>query len=153
MKKSLLLVIVLLTFSFANAQTIYRYFQAKGVIFLAKYAHPKNSYKSGYLDGNKDPRYIEVYISYQNGKDLMLRVYYPDPYFSKIEVIQDTNADEAFSDMQSIMVLGIREVEEHKKEEIEKIQTYIKTTYNTDPEKWTGKMWMLFALNLNYFSS
>jgi hypothetical protein len=152
MKKSLLLVIALLTFSFVKGQTIYNYFQSKGVALLAQYAHPKSAYQSGYLDGNKSPKFIEVDITYTDGKELILRVYRPDPFFSRIDVVVDTNSDEPFSAVDPIMKLGIKEVTSHKRDDIEKIQNFIKATYNTDPEKWTGKMWTLFALNLDYFS-
>jgi len=153
MKKIFLIVTALLTFSLANGQNVYRYFQDRGVKLLAKYAHPNNPYKMGYFDGNKNPKFIEVDVAYQDGAEIILRVYRGDPYFSRIDVILDTNQDQPFFAVQSAMNVAIRDATSHTKEDIEKIQQYMKSKFDLGPEQWNARLWALFALNLDHLAN
>jgi hypothetical protein len=153
MKKLLLMVIALLTFSLANGQNVYRYFQDRGIKLLAKYAHPNRQFQTGYFDGNKNPKFIEVDIVYQDGNEMILRIHRGDPYFSRIDIVLDTGGDQPFFAVASAMDVAIRDATSHKKEEIEKIQQYMRSVYNQGPEQWGAKLWALFALNLDHITN
>jgi len=153
MKKYFFIVVASFICSFVKGQSINDYFRNKGILLLANYSHPSSEYKSGSYNARDSMNFVDVDIKYQDGNETLLRVYRSGIFFSKIDVINDSDIVPPFFAAAAIMNIVIKESKKDNQGDIQKTLKHMKTVSNTDPEHWDGKTWALFAINLDYYSS
>lgn len=158
--KSLTKILLLVVFSIRTtssfSQTLEGYFISKGVYHLCQAAHASNDYLEGTYDINKG--YVDISLKSKDNvfgasihTDLRLFRGNGDLYFSDITVLKDddmVNPFDAFGLQIELMRILIQAVD---KETYNKMRNSIKNSFNTDFENWTGKMWALLAINLDYY--
>jgi hypothetical protein len=139
------------------SQTLAGYFETKGVYNLCQAAHVSHDYLSGTYDIKKG--YIDVSIksrdAFGSTKQTDIRVMRGtgDLFFSQLVVTYDNatwlaDTFEAFGFQASLMLALIEAVDQRT---YDKMRNAVKETFNTDFENWTGKMWALLAINLDYY--
>ncbi len=147
---------LMLNFSL-TAQTMSGYFEYRGVGEISKMAHITNDYVSG--EFNMDNQNVYVLI---NSKDntfgasittvLTIEKGLGGLYFSNIIVDKDNDFPPPFEAFGLSNQLVIELIKSIDKEMVSKIRDEIVNSYGTDVEQWSGRMWALFALNLDYYS-
>lgn len=154
----LLILIINANSLFSQSTTLERYFQSRGVKSLSKVAHPTNDYLSGTYDINN--RYIDVSIRSEESVfggpvETVIRVIRGtgNLYFSDLIVVREKgDFVPAFNATKTIMDIYIKVLKELVGEQIyNQIQQSLAQVFDTDINHWTGKMWALFALNLDYY--
>ena len=140
----------------AFSQTLEKFFATRGVHNLSDAAHPANDF----LDGNYDvtASYVDVSIASKDNvtegnvyTDLRLIRGGGGLYFNDILVIRDTDPwakpFDAFKVQVQLVLIGYKALVGDA--EFEKMLLSVQDTFHTDMTKWTGKMWAVFAINLD----
>ncbi|MBN8669495.1 MAG: hypothetical protein J0L80_02340 [Chitinophagales bacterium] len=138
------------------AQNLEQYFYTKGINSLCEAAHPTNDYidgayaiKDGYIDisiTSKDNTFGKVITT-----DLRIVRGVGDLYFSDIINKQDNDIVppfEAFGLQANLLLVLTKSIDQAS---YQKIRASVQEEFGTDFERWTGKMWAVFALNLDYY--
>jgi Tfp pilus assembly protein PilE len=158
MLKKLFIFAVLLIATKSYSQNLEGYFRDQGVAHLSQAAHTSNDFYSGEYDVQDS--YVEVDIVSRDNLfnryvKTNMKVYRGtgDLYFSDIYVTLDEDNTfptfEAFGINASLVVELIKAIDQ---DTYNKIKNDIINIFHTDISRWTGKMWALFAINLDYYS-
>ncbi len=75
--------------SYKSSSSMGNFFKYVGVSTLAGFAHPSNTYQSGYY--NVYNNYVDVEINYNDGLYTKLRVYKKNGFFTDIKVMADND--------------------------------------------------------------
>lgn len=139
------------------AQTaLERYFNDEGVYHLCQAAHASNDYLSGSYDIY--PGYVDVSLTSKDNifgvkiyTDIRVVRGAGDLYFSDLKVLHDDDMVKPFEafGLQAVMVTEL--IKTVDQPTYKKIRSSIIQQFDTDFEHWTGKMWALLAINLDYY--
>lgn len=140
----------------AVAQTVDDFFRQKGTYDLFKAAHPSNDY----LHGTHDvfDRYIDIFLIGRDnvaGGDVHTRLRVMKGigglYFNEIIILGDDDPFAhpfEFFEMEAKTVMALAEGID--KATYNDMRAKLQQLFHTDIDHWTGKMWALFGLNLDY---
>ncbi|MGY3213967.1 hypothetical protein [Mucilaginibacter sp. HD30] len=151
----LIIAIALLANQWAFAQTLSNFFYYKGVKDLSEAAHVSNIYLNGtytiqdnYVDvtcvskDNLFDRNIHTSLRLIRGAGVL--------FFTDIIVTGDDDVIEPFDafGLQTALMLGL--VKAIDSDSYAKLLQSMINQFHTDPQRWNGKTWALFGLNLDY---
>lgn len=157
MKNTFFLFLLLCSFTLSlKAQNIENYIRYRGKN-IANAAHITNDFVRGYYNSS-NRNYTDLTIITKDnllGRDINTRLRlihgFANLYFKDIVVLNDndiTDPFDAFGIQASFFTELYKMVD---KETYDKMRYEIRNTFNTDFKNWTGKMWALLALNLDYY--
>ena len=152
MKISLLILFLSSAFLHGTSQTtMENYFHNSGVVNLAGFAHPSDTYLRGthtFYDG-----FVIIDIFYADNYHTKLRVDLGGLfYFKKIEVLEDNDFISPFSGVELLMNLAIKAAKNQRKE-YNQVVGYLANTLGKTVENWDGKDWTLCFLIMDYYSN
>ncbi|EHQ29787.1 hypothetical protein [Mucilaginibacter paludis] len=140
----------------ASAQKMQDFFYSKGVKDLCQAAHVSNDYESGTYDVHDD--YVDVtFISKDHvfNRDIHTSVRLIRGvggfYFNDLIAPDDGDVVKPFNAFGLTAALMLTLTESIDKESYNKLEQAITDQFHTDVKQWNGKMWALFAINLDYF--
>lgn len=139
-----------------HAQNVDKYFYSLGVYHLCQAAHVSNDYLSATYD--VQPGYVDISIKSKDNVfgatiHTNLRVIRGtgDLYFSDIIVQGDDDMVRPFEAL-GLEVDMVKElIRAADSDTYNKMRQSVQKSFNTDFEHWTGKMWALLAINLDYY--
>lgn len=146
-----------ITATYSCAQTLEDFFHHQGSAHLLNAAHPSNDYLHGRHYIYKD--YIDVSLTSKDNvlggdvyTDLRIIRGNSDLYFADILILNDTDPfakpfDALGAEAQFIMQL----YKSLDQQTYNKLLADIQNAFHTDVEHWTGKMWAVFGLNVDYY--
>lgn len=157
MKKLIFLIFLLLICNFSFAQTLANYFYNQGVKDLCTVSHVTNDYVTGQYSVAES--YIEVGINSKDnlfGRDIYTQVRvirgFGDLYFRDLIVESDNDTVNPFDGFGLMSNALVKLVKNSDPDNYAKIKRQIAGLFDEpDPERWTGKMWALVYINLEYY--
>lgn len=157
MKKLIFLFFLLPAGNFAFAQTLANYFYNQGVKDLCTVSHVTNDFVTGRYQIADS--YVEVGINSKDnvfGRDIYTQVRivrgFGDLYFRDLVVESDNDSVNPFDGFGLMSSAMARLVRNSDPDSYEKIKRKVAGLFDEpDPERWSGKMWALVYINLEYY--
>lgn len=157
MKKLFLMLVCVMAATSMSAQSLDKFFSEKATAGLCDMAHPSNDYLQGEYEIRSG--YIDVSVTSKDNvlggtvyTDVRVVRGLGDLYFSDIVVQKDTDPfAKPFDALELLIKIATQTYKSMDQEAYEKIRAEAKKQFGTDIEYWTGKMWAIFILNLEYY--
>lgn len=137
------------------SQTLESYLRTRGVAGLSETAHPSNDFQNGSYAIDNNSVYVTI-----NSKDNVFGIPVTtrlrltkgsDLFFCNIKVLEDTDFVKPFGAL-GLQVAFIQNlIQAVDAATYNEMRYTVRKYFNTDFENWTGEMWAVLALNLDYY--